>query len=57
MVEMGLGDVRYVYRPGTAVGGPATLLDISRLRGTGWRPRWNSREAVRKTIREILGKG
>ena len=61
--EMGLGDVRYVYRPGTRDGRgwpgdvKAMLLDISKLRGTGWRPRWNSREAVRKTIREILGKG
>lgn len=61
--EMGLGGVRYVYRPGTRDGRgwpgdvKAMLLDISKLRGTGWRPRWNSREAVRRAIREVLGKG
>ena len=30
------------------------LLDVSKLKGLGWKPRFNSLEAVRRTIREIL---
>ncbi|AFK22126.1 NAD-dependent epimerase/dehydratase family protein [Pyrococcus sp. ST04] len=30
------------------------LLDISKAKSTGWRPRMNSYEAVRKTVRELL---
>ncbi|MFA4646312.1 NAD-dependent epimerase/dehydratase family protein [Pyrococcus kukulkanii] len=32
------------------------LLDISKAKRTGWRPRLNSHEAVRRTVRELLGK-
>ncbi|ASJ15674.1 UDP-glucose 4-epimerase [Thermococcus chitonophagus] len=32
------------------------LLDISKAKRTGWRPRLNSYEAVRRTVRELLGK-
>jgi UDP-glucose 4-epimerase len=30
------------------------LLDISKLKALGWRPKLNSEQAVRKTVREIL---
>lgn len=60
--EMGLSGVKYVFVKTTpdGRGWPGDvkfmLLDISKLKSTGWRPRWNSFEAVRKTVREILGK-
>jgi len=59
---MGLGKVSYVFRLGTedGRGWPGDvkfmLLDISKLKNTGWRPRWNSKEAVRKTVKQILAK-
>ena len=31
-------------------------LDIEKAKKTGWKPRLNSREAVRRTVRELLGK-
>ncbi len=58
--EMGLKDVKYVFKPGTpdGRGWPGDvkfmLLDISKLKSTGWRPRWGSRDAVRLTVRQIL---
>ena len=60
--EMGLGKVSYVFKLGTkdGRGWPGDvkfmLLDISKLKNTGWRPRWNSKEAVRKTVKQILAK-
>ena len=60
--EMRLGSVSYVFKPGTrdGRGWPGDvkfmLLDISKLKNTGWRPRWNSKEAVRKTVKQILAK-
>jgi len=33
------------------------LLDISKLRGTGWRPSMRSREAVEKAVKELLSEG
>ena len=38
-----IGDVKFM------------LLDITKLKSTGWKPRWDSYEAVRKTVRQILG--
>ena len=60
--EMGLKDVKYVFRPATPDGRgwlgdvKLMLLDITKLKSTGWRPKLSSREAVIKTVREILGK-
>ncbi len=60
--EMGLENVRYVFRPGTpdGRGWPGDvkfmLLDIAKLRLTGWKPTMSSRAAVRKTVRQLLGK-
>lgn len=33
---------------------PKMMLDISKLKNLGWQPRYNSEEAVRKTIQEIV---
>ncbi|MEB3755308.1 MAG: NAD-dependent epimerase/dehydratase family protein [Desulfurococcales archaeon] len=60
--ELGLQNVKYKYKPATSDGRgwlgdvKQMLLDTSKLEKTGWKPKYNSREAVRKTIREILGK-
>ena len=60
--EMGLSSVSYIFKPGTqdGRGWPGDvkfmLLDISKLKNTGWKPRWNSKEAVRKTVKQILAK-
>ncbi len=58
--EMGLKDVKYRYKLATRDGRgwfgdvKLMLLDISKLKDTGWKPRYGSRDAVRKTIKEIL---
>lgn len=60
--EMGLSNVEYVYVKTTpdGRGWPGDvkfmMLDIRKLRSIGWKPRWNSYDAVRKTVREVLGK-
>jgi nucleoside-diphosphate-sugar epimerase len=33
------------------------MLDITRIRSLGWRPRYSSEEAVRRTVRALLEKG
>ena len=61
--EMGLSDVRYVFKPMThdGRGWPGDvklmLLDISKLKATGWRPTMSSEEAVRETARTLLRGG
>ncbi len=58
--EMGLKDVKYRYKLATRDGRgwfgdvKLMLLDISKLKDTGWKPRYRSRDAVRKTIKGIL---
>ncbi|RLG60683.1 UDP-glucose 4-epimerase [Candidatus Geothermarchaeota archaeon] len=58
--EMGLKNVRYKYKLTTKDGRgwpgdvKLMLLDISKLRRTGWNPKWDSRESVRMTARELL---
>ena len=58
--EMGLKGVRYRFRPATPDGRgwpgdvKLMLLDISRLKSIGWRPRISSREAVRLTARSVV---
>lgn len=36
---------------------PVMLLSIERLKELGWRPRYSSEEAVRKTVRDLLDEG
>lgn len=53
----GITSIRY----GDTVGGwkgdiPIVLLDSSKIRSTGWRAKYSSREAIRKTAKEILNK-
>ncbi len=57
--EMGLGKVRFKYTggirgwPGDA---PRVRFNINRIAELGWQPRYTSDEAVRKAIKDILGK-
>lgn len=58
--EMGLKDVRFRYRIDVEGGRgwlgdvKFMLLDISRLKRLGWRPKHNSMESVRIAVKEIL---
>ncbi|RLG83570.1 MAG: UDP-glucose 4-epimerase [Thermoprotei archaeon] len=60
--EMGLSNVKYLFKPATPDGRgwpgdvKLMLLDISKIKKTGWKPKMSSREAVRKTVRQLLGK-
>lgn len=60
--EMGLREVEYVYVPATRDGRgwpgdvKLMLLDVRKLLGVGWRPRLTSKDAIRKSVREALGK-
>lgn len=60
--EMNLRNTRYVFKLITSDGRgwpgdvKLMLLDISRLKSLGWRPRLSSAEAVRRTVRDLLGK-
>ncbi|MCS7120864.1 MAG: NAD-dependent epimerase/dehydratase family protein [Candidatus Bathyarchaeota archaeon] len=56
---MGLDGVRYVYRPVLhGVGWPGDVkriaLSIDRLKGLGWRPRMNSREALLESVKCLI---
>jgi len=58
--EMGLNNVRFKLTGGVDGGRgwigdvKNMLLDISKLKKLGWRPRYNSAEAVRRTVREVI---
>jgi len=58
--EMGLKDVSFHFTGGVDGGRgwkgdvKYMLLSIEKLKALGWKPRFNSAEAVRKTVREIL---
>ena len=60
---MGLFGVKYKFRPMTPDGRgwpgdvKLMLLDISKLKGTGWRPSMGSREAVEKTVKKLVSEG
>ena len=60
---MGLPEVKYTFRPMTPDGRgwpgdvKLMLLDISKLRATGWKPSMGSREAVERTVEELLSEG
>jgi UDP-glucose 4-epimerase len=60
--EMGLRNVQYIFKPVTPDGRgwpgdvKLMLLDISKIKKLGWRPSFTSAQAVRSTVKEILGK-
>ena len=60
--EMGLTNVKFRLRGGLNGGRgwigdvKNMLLDISKLKKVGWKPRYNSSEAVRLTVKKILAK-
>ena len=60
--EMGLKNVKYVYKPATKDGRgwkgdvKFMLLDIKKLMKIGWSPKCTSAEAIRLTVRNLLGK-
>jgi UDP-glucose 4-epimerase len=61
--ELGLKEVRFRITGGVDGGRgwigdvKNMLLDTSRLRSKGWSPRYNSEQAVRITVREIMKQG
>jgi UDP-glucose 4-epimerase len=61
--EMRLKDVEYVYTGGVDGGRgwkgdvKVMLLSIEKIKSLGWKPKLNSRQAVRKTVKEILHEG
>ncbi|MEM2995817.1 MAG: NAD-dependent epimerase/dehydratase family protein, partial [Candidatus Bathyarchaeia archaeon] len=58
--EMGLSNVEYVYTGGVDGGRgwkgdvKVMLLSIEKIKGLGWKPKLNSHQAVRKTVKAIL---
>jgi len=59
--EMGLRSVKYLFEPATKDGRgwpgdvKEMLLDISKIRfKTGWKPEYNSKQAVKKTVQRRL---
>jgi len=58
--EMGLKQVRFIFTGGVDGGRgwkgdvKNMLLDTTKLKSLGWRPRYNSVQAVRKTVKELL---
>ena len=59
MDELGIKGTEFSYMGGTSgwVGDvPLTLLSSSKMQEIGWKPKYNSREAVRKSVRELIDK-
>lgn len=56
--EMGLRDVKYRFTGKQAWAGDVKvmLLSVEKMKKLGWKPRLNSEQAVRKAVREMLGK-
>jgi len=58
--EMGLRDVRFKFTGGVDGGRgwpgdvKTMLLDISKLKKLGWKPKYNSEEAVRLAARALI---
>lgn len=58
--EMGLKNVKFVYTGGVDGGRgwkgdvKNMLLDIAKLKKEGWRPKYNSAEAVRKAVKHLI---
>ena len=63
IVVRAIPGVKYKFRPMTPDGRgwpgdvKLMLLDISKLKGKGWRPSVGSREAVEKAVKELLSEG
>ena len=56
--EMKLKDVEYIYSGsdrGWKGDVPKFSYDITKILNTGWKPKYNSTEAVRKTVKDVLG--
>ncbi len=56
---MGLKDTEYCYtggRQGWLGDVPQVRLDVARMERLGWKPRFNSDEAVQQAINDMLGK-
>lgn len=56
--EMGLKNVNYKFTGKQAWAGDIKimLLSTEKVKALGWRPKYNSEQAVRKAVREMLGK-
>ena len=56
--EMGLKSVKYKFGGGQAWAGDIKimLLATEKIRSFGWKPKLNSEQAVRKAVRQMLGK-
>lgn len=56
--EMGLKNVKYKFGGGQAWAGDIKimLLATEKIRSFGWKPKLNSEQAVRKAVRQMLGK-
>lgn len=55
--EMGLENVRYIYTGGSSGWKgdvPKFQYDLSKIHSLGWKARYSSDEAVRKTLKEVL---
>ena len=58
--EMGLQNVKFKFTGGVDGGRgwkgnvKNMLLDTSKLKGLGWKPKLNSKQAITKTIKELL---
>jgi UDP-glucose 4-epimerase len=58
--EMGLKDVKLIFRSGTAdgrgwIGDIKNMqLDISKIKKLGWEPKLNSEQAIRETVNTII---
>ena len=57
--QMGLKDVGFSFTGGVEGGRgwvgdvKNMLLDVTRLKAKGWKPKYNSKEAVRQTVKRI----
>ena len=62
LAESGMQNLTIVFTGGTAEGRgwngdvKNMLLDVSKLRSKGWRPKYSSEEAIRMTVRSALNK-
>jgi len=60
--EMRLQNVAFVFTGGVDDGRgwkgdvKNMLLDINRIKALGWSPRYNSADAVRRTVKALLGR-
>ena len=56
--KMGLGDVEYIYtggKRGWKGDVPVVRFDLTKIHNFGWKTKYNSREAISLSIKELLG--